>query len=95
MIMLINGRNRLGRLSRIGLLTEGDHVTSIIFPTSRSKFQKQSVQMAQNGSADASINASSSSLPTVVGINYGNSYASIAVVSKVRLHFFTKSRLLT
>ncbi|KAF9778732.1 actin-like ATPase domain-containing protein [Thelephora terrestris] len=38
--------------------------------------------MAQNGSADASINASSSSLPTVVGINYGNSYASIAVVSK-------------
>ena len=42
--------------------------------------------MAQNGSADASIEASSSSLPTVVGINYGNSYASIAVVSKVRVH---------
>lgn len=45
--------------------------------------------MAQNGSADASIEASSSLLPTVVGINYGNSYASIAVVSKARGHFFT------
>ena len=43
--------------------------------------------MAQNGSADASIEALSTSLPTVVGINYGNSYASIAVVSKARVHF--------
>lgn len=43
--------------------------------------------MAQNGSANASIEASSTSLPTVVGINYGNSYASIAVVSKARVHF--------
>lgn len=46
--------------------------------------------MAQNGSADASLEASPSSLPTVVGINYGNSYASIAVVSKARAHFFTR-----
>jgi hypothetical protein len=45
--------------------------------------------MAQNGSADVSIEASSSLLPTVVGINYGNSYASIAVVSKARAHLFT------
>lgn len=45
--------------------------------------------MAQNGSADASIDVYSSSLPTVVGINYGNSYASIAVVSKARVHLFT------
>lgn len=45
--------------------------------------------MAQNGSADASMEASSSLLPTVVGINYGNSYASIAVVSKARSHIFT------
>ena len=44
--------------------------------------------MAQNGSADASIEVPSS-LPTVVGINYGNSYASIAVVSKARVPFFT------
>jgi hypothetical protein len=44
--------------------------------------------MEQNGSANASIEASPISLPTVVGINYGNSYASIAVVSKARVHFF-------
>jgi len=44
--------------------------------------------MEQNGSANASIEVSPISLPTVVGINYGNSYASIAVVSKARVHFF-------
>ena len=55
---------------------------------SRSKFQRHSVRMAQNGSANASIEAPLSSSPTVVGINYGNSYASIAVVSKARVHFF-------
>lgn len=31
MMMLINGRNRLGRLSRVRLLAEGEHVISIIF----------------------------------------------------------------
>ena len=45
--------------------------------------------MAQNGSANASVEVSLTSLPTVVGINYGNSYASIAVVSKARVHFFS------
>ena len=88
---MISGRNRLGRL----LSPLASHLPMIprdldyyLFPlTSRTKFQKQS-EMAQNGSADASIEASSSPLPTVVGINYGNSYASIAVVSKARAHFF-------
>lgn len=35
---------------------------------------------AQNGSAEAPIEVSS--LPNVVGINFGNSYASIAVLNK-------------
>lgn len=50
--------------------------------------------MAQNGSADASIEVSPSSLPTVVGINYGNSYASIAVVSKARVHLFILNQVI-
>ena len=35
----------------------------------------------QNGTLDAPIEISS--VPTVVGINFGNSYASIAVLTKV------------
>ena len=35
----------------------------------------------QNGTKDAPIEVSS--IPTVVGINFGNSYASIAVLTKV------------
>ena len=51
--------------------------------------------MTQNGSADASIEVPSSSLPMVVGINYGNSYASIAVVSKACVHLFTVANQVT
>lgn len=38
-----------------------------------------------NGSADAPIEVSA--IPTVVGINFGNSYASIAVLNKVRMFY--------
>lgn len=36
-----------------------------------------------NGSAEAPIEVSA--IPTVVGINFGNSYASIAVLTKVTI----------
>ena len=84
---MINGENRLWSLAppcRVWpMIPMGPRDPRLSFP-SCSKFQKHSVRMAQNGSANASMEASSSSLPAVVGINYGNSYASIAVVSKVR-----------
>jgi heat shock 70kDa protein 1/2/6/8 len=41
-----------------------------------------------NGSAEAPIEISF--LPSVVGINFGNSYASIAVLSKVSVIICTK-----
>ena len=79
--MMINGENIFGH--RVAC-SRRVHVTrDQSFPLPAQKFQKHSAQMAQNGSANAAAEASSSSLPTVVGINYGNSYASIAVVSKV------------
>lgn len=41
-----------------------------------------------NGTAEAPIEVSA--VPSIVGINFGNSYASIAVLTKVRL--FATSR---
>ncbi len=52
------------------------------------------IQMASatpNGNADAA--ATISSIPPVVGINFGNSYASIAVFTKVGLLFFRDGEL--
>ena len=52
----------------------------LIFSTSYPYHQKMASQ--PNGSAEAPIEVSA--IPTVVGINFGNSYASIAVLTKVR-----------
>ncbi|KAI0344367.1 actin-like ATPase domain-containing protein [Trametopsis cervina] len=40
------------------------------------------VSNKQNGSAEAPIDLAASAIPTVVGINFGNSYASISVLNK-------------
>lgn len=87
MMMLINKGNRLGAFRH--LITFGRKVPrDFDFLSSPPQNFRRTVWMAQNGSADASIEPSSSILPTVIGINYGNSYASIAVVSKARVYFF-------
>ena len=52
------------------------HLYHIIPPSPTSKMSQP------NGTADAPIEVSS--IPTVVGINFGNSYASISVLTKVR-----------
>ena len=45
-------------------------------------FVTMAVSNQQNGSAEAPIDLAN---PTVVGINFGNSYASISVLNKVRV----------